>query len=232
MKQIGVWLLVAILSITLYRFYEINRKLEKDNAVCREELAATTAYASKMQAVADSLKSKSERIGEIPKNDRIKDVLEKFFSERSGENSSETDKIGIEELREEIEDFRQKQSFYPDGFPLEKDYKITRKFSEKHPATDIAKNSGAEVKAVASGVVKAVYCDKYFGNVVLIDHFNGYASLYAHLSAVFVKVKFFAEKGETIGLVGNTGNSSAPHLHLEILFKGKNIDPLLISGQK
>jgi murein DD-endopeptidase MepM/ murein hydrolase activator NlpD len=228
MKLVFPWLIVVILSITVYWYIEKSDRLVNENASYKEDLENSAAYTVKLQSIIDSLKSSQERKHEIPKSDHIKNILQKFFAEKPKKENIPTSEIQIDELREQVEDFRKKQAFFPDRFPINDDYEITQKFSKKHPAIDIAKNSGAEVVAIASGVVKAVYYDKYFGNVVLIDHLNGYASLYAHLSASFVKIKYFVEKGETIAMVGNSGNSSAPHLHLEMLLKGKNIDPLNI----
>jgi murein DD-endopeptidase MepM/ murein hydrolase activator NlpD len=59
----------------------------------------------------------------------------------------------------------------------------------------------------------------------MIDHLNEYATLYAHLATTFFEGKSTVEKGETIALVGNTGNSSAPHLHYEIMLEGNNVNP-------
>ena len=84
---------------------------------------------------------------------------------------------------------------------------------------------GTEVVAVAAGEVLSVYYDENYGNVIMIDHLNEYATLYAHLATTFFESNSTVEKGETIALVGNTGNSSAPHLHYEIMFEGKNVDP-------
>jgi murein DD-endopeptidase MepM/ murein hydrolase activator NlpD len=81
------------------------------------------------------------------------------------------------------------------------------------------------VKAAASGVVSNVYEDKYFGKTVELKHLNGFVSRYAHLAKILVVPKRFVEKGETIALVGNTGNSSAPHLHFQIIHEGVSVDP-------
>ena len=71
----------------------------------------------------------------------------------------------------------------------------------------------------------SVYEDEYFGNVILIDHFNQYATLYAHLQNTLVEMGESVKKGQVIALSGNTGNSTAPHLHFEIMVNGMNIDP-------
>jgi len=102
---------------------------------------------------------------------------------------------------------------------------LSQFFSHKHPALDFAVPLGTEVIAAASGEVLSVYEDKYLGKVVMIDHLNEYATLYAHLAKIFVTENMSVQKGEIIGLAGNTGNSTAPHLHFEILKNGENINP-------
>lgn len=116
----------------------------------------------------------------------------------------------------------------PEGIPVKGDFAISQRFKPSHPAIDLAAPEGAEVMAAAAGEVASVYWDDYFGNVVLVDHLNEYLTMYAHLSVVFVQEGDSVKAGETIALVGNTGNSSASHLHYEILVHGESVDPLTI----
>ena len=127
-------------------------------------------------------------------------------------------------LRKTIQ-YEEQRRFIPDIIPIKGDYAISQRFSEKHPALDFAAPTGSEVVAVAAGEILSVYYDEIYGNVIMIDHFNEYATLYAHLATTFFESNDTVEKGETIALVGNTGNSSAPHLHFEIMFGGNNVDP-------
>jgi murein DD-endopeptidase MepM/ murein hydrolase activator NlpD len=68
--------------------------------------------------------------------------------------------------------------------------------------------------------------DSIYGNVVVVDHGNGYRSRYAHASLLFVETGREVRKNEVIALTGNTGRSTAPHLHFEILRDGQAVDPL------
>jgi murein DD-endopeptidase MepM/ murein hydrolase activator NlpD len=120
------------------------------------------------------------------------------------------------------------QSNQPSGIPVKGDFAISQRFSATHTAVDFAAPQGAEVVASAAGEVASVYWDDYFGNVVLVDHLNQYLTMYAHLSVVFVQEGDAVQAGETLALVGNTGNSSAPHLHFEIVIHGESVDPLTI----
>ena len=64
-----------------------------------------------------------------------------------------------------------------------------------------------------------------FGNVVIVRHYNGFETLYAHLSTFKVKEGQIIDAGELVGLGGSTGNASGSHLHMEVRFRGEPIDP-------
>jgi murein DD-endopeptidase MepM/ murein hydrolase activator NlpD len=93
--------------------------------------------------------------------------------------------------------------------------------SHPHTGTDYSAGSGTPIKAAASGkVIKAGWSNGGGGNVVTIDHGNGYFTSYAHQSAINVKVGDFVRQGDVIGKVGSTGFSTGPHLHWELLKGG------------
>lgn len=101
-----------------------------------------------------------------------------------------------------------------------------------HGAVDIGNGgiNGANIYAMKGGeviVAKTTYTPGYdYGMYVVIDHGDGYQSLYAHCSAIYVSVGQMVQKGETIAAVGSTGFSTGPHLHFEIRKDGKRVDPL------
>jgi murein DD-endopeptidase MepM/ murein hydrolase activator NlpD len=95
-----------------------------------------------------------------------------------------------------------------------------------HEGIDIAAASGTPIRAAAEGtVIHAGWLGGY-GNLVVVDHGNGLATAYAHASAILVAVGQRVAQGETIALVGSTGNSSGPHLHFEVRVNGVAVDPL------
>lgn len=109
---------------------------------------------------------------------------------------------------------------------------ITKAFSAaddsktgKHSGIDFAVKEGTAVSATASGTVISAGWDEYLGNVIIIDHENGYLTTYGHNKELLVKKGERVNKGEVIALSGNTGHSTAPHLHYEILKDGVPIDP-------
>ena len=97
--------------------------------------------------------------------------------------------------------------------------------AEFHAGLDIRAEKGTPVHAPASGVVSLAGPNAEYGLSVVLDHGNDIRSLYGHLSHVGVKLGERVERGAEIGLTGNTGRSSGPHLHYEILVKGKAVNP-------
>ena len=96
-----------------------------------------------------------------------------------------------------------------------------------HSGLDLVAPAGTEVVASADGTVLAVDRSKKLqGNRVTIDHGNGYTTVYAHLSDIFVRKGQKVRQGAVIAEVGNSGTSFAPHLHYEVVLNGKHVDPL------
>ena len=114
-------------------------------------------------------------------------------------------------------------SKFSSGFGYRYDpFTKNRKIHEGH---DFSAKVGTEVCATANGVVKSSRFFGSFGNYIEIDHGNGYTTTYGHLSKRLVRKGESIQRGDIIGKVGNTGRSTAPHLHYEIKYNNKKIDP-------
>lgn len=100
------------------------------------------------------------------------------------------------------------------------------RWGRTHTGIDIAASYGSAVKAADGGVVTWVGTEGGYGKLIKIDHGANYVTYYGHLSKYNVKVGQKVYKGEKIGAVGNTGNSTGPHLHFEIRKSGVSINPL------
>lgn len=98
----------------------------------------------------------------------------------------------------------------------------TKKF---HSGLDIAASAGSTIVAADSGTVAVATYSSSYGNYVMINHANGYTTLYAHMSSLAVSSGQTVSKGSTIGYVGSTGWSTGPHCHFEIRYNGATIDP-------
>jgi murein DD-endopeptidase MepM/ murein hydrolase activator NlpD len=108
------------------------------------------------------------------------------------------------------------------GYRIDPIYK-TRKF---HKGLDFTCPVGAEIHATGDGKVIKVTKKRWgYGYHIIIDHGFGYQTLYAHLSDFKVKVGQKVKRGQVIGLVGNTGKSTGPHLHYEVHYKGNAVNP-------
>jgi murein DD-endopeptidase MepM/ murein hydrolase activator NlpD len=96
-----------------------------------------------------------------------------------------------------------------------------------HDGIDLPVKAGTNVRSLADGVVTDVKYDEVNGNHIIVNHGQGYVSMYLHLKdkGTLVNVGDQVQNGQVIGLVGSTGSSTGPHLHLIIQVNGKKIDP-------
>lgn len=113
------------------------------------------------------------------------------------------------------------------GWPADDHTLSGNAYGPGHLGIDISAPEGANVYAAGTGVVTMAQggWNYGYGNVVQIDHGNGYVTVYAHLSQIFVTQCQTVGQGAVIGLSGNTGNSFGAHLHFEIRVGGSNINP-------
>lgn len=94
-----------------------------------------------------------------------------------------------------------------------------------HYGIDIAADSGDDILAFASGLVSFVGTGDGYGNYCIIEHTGGYSTLYAHLSQCLVSEGQDLEKGQLIGCAGQSGRATGPHLHFELMYQDKYINP-------
>lgn len=103
---------------------------------------------------------------------------------------------------------------------------LTVNGNHQHYGVDVAANTGTAVRAARDGlVVKAGWGGSY-GNVVYLDHGDGSQTRYAHLSVIAVRVGQAVRQGDVVGRVGSTGAATGPHLHFELRFDGRAVNPL------
>jgi len=94
-----------------------------------------------------------------------------------------------------------------------------------HKGIDIAAKTGTPIYATGNGKVVRQDYESGYGNRVIINHGYGYKTQYAHMSKIYVRVGDTIHRGMQIGLVGNTGRSTGPHLHYEVMYYNKAINP-------
>lgn len=118
-------------------------------------------------------------------------------------------------------DIKRISSYY--GYRIDPIYKV-KKF---HSGIDFSAPKGTPIFSTGDGtVVKIRHSRRGYGNTVLIDHGYGYKTFYAHLNKILVKKGQKVKRGEKIGLIGNTGKSTAPHLHYEIIKNNRKVNPI------
>ena len=100
-----------------------------------------------------------------------------------------------------------------------------------HKGMDIAADSGTDIYAADGGtVIDAGWNDGGYGNYVMIDHGNGYVTLYGHASEVYVSAGDIVSAGDVIAAVGTTGDSTGNHCHFEIRYDGGYLNPASFIG--
>ncbi|MCH2653574.1 MAG: M23 family metallopeptidase [Gemmatimonadetes bacterium] len=123
----------------------------------------------------------------------------------------------------------------PNVWPLSEKGLITQGLLEgvegEHPGLDIAVQTDSYIRAAGGGKVVEVGTDEVYGLFVVIDHGEGYSTVYAHTSAQMVEQGQQVREREVIALSGSSGQSTAPHLHFEIRLNGSAVDPLTMVEQ-
>ncbi|HKE86516.1 MAG TPA: M23 family metallopeptidase [Vicinamibacterales bacterium] len=102
-----------------------------------------------------------------------------------------------------------------------------------HPGLDIAGEKGQPIYATAAGLVTQAGFAGGYGNLIILDHGFGLETRYGHLSQFLVHIGDRVKRGEMIGRIGNTGKTTGPHLHYEVMANGRLLNPLqLLTQQK
>lgn len=113
------------------------------------------------------------------------------------------------------------------SFPISDYKRVSRGYTGKHKGVDISAPKGTPIYAAESGWI--TYQGRRFkgyGKLVILEHSQKWATFYAHMTSFELKEGTWVNKGDIIGYVGNTGRSTAPHLHFEIRFNNAAIDPM------
>jgi len=123
----------------------------------------------------------------------------------------------------------------PTGLPVRGDYRISSGFGIRndpftgglamHEGLDFTANTGTQVIATAKGKVTRSGWDFGYGNVIEVQHAEGFSTRYAHMSKRIAQVGDSVERGTVLGEVGSTGRSTGPHLHYEVFIRDRVINP-------
>jgi Membrane proteins related to metalloendopeptidases len=106
---------------------------------------------------------------------------------------------------------------------------ITQRYAWYHRGIDIANNTAPSILASQGGRIEAVIYGRYgYGNHVVVNHGNGYQTLYGHMSQIYVSAGDSVSSGQAIGQMGSTGRSTGVHLHFEVIQNGVKLNPLSV----
>ena len=198
----------------------------------------------------DTSEEAEELINEIKEQNNSEDIdfsiVEKYTQNEEEANTSdlevakanvqETVQTAIEEIEQQKEE-EERWNALPsiNGIKLAVtpiEGRITSRYGVRssirkstHTGLDISAVQGTAIKVIADGTVTAASYNGSYGNLVKVDHGNGVETWYAHTSKMYVKKGDTVKAGDVIAAVGSTGNSTGPHLHLEIRVNGEHVDP-------
>ena len=234
---IAMWLLLFGLVITAAVIEYLLRSVEQSQAqrahlavqasTLRDEIAALqsnkTQLEQELNLKQDEMLQVINRVGEI----ELALGLEQQYPQNL-ENRLDTASVNSVARQTMLQ-------LVPNGSPLEFSRRSSRFGLREHPivgkqqhhkGVDLSANRGTAIYAPADGVVEVVRSSKQgFGNLLKIRHAFGFSTLYAHLDQFKVKPGHFVHKGELIATSGNTGLSTAPHLHYEVHFLDRALNP-------
>ena len=150
---------------------------------------------------------------------RRADLLSRSFGEAADSLASHRDRMAA------TPSIMPTQGWLTSAFSSMREHPILH-LSRPHEGIDVATPMGTPIEAPASGVVAFSGRETGYGNVIIIDHGFGIRTKYAHCSKLIVGAGARVTRGQQIALVGNTGLSTGPHLHYEVLVNGAPVDPL------
>jgi len=226
-KKIIIWIILIIFLVISVSFFTISHlsknvhKLSKDRDVLFEE---NNVYSQEIKEKKEQIKELGLQLEEI----------EEIIGVQKDDNNTLIQRVTLAKLTSSVKTFMLQT--IPSECPLPT-CKITSKFGWRtHPLTknkkfhnglDLRAARRTEVRSTADGVVRYIQ-DKNeggFGRVIIIAHNYGFETLYGHLRFVDVKLGDVISKGQVIGKSGNSGKSDGPHLHYEVRYGGRILNP-------
>lgn len=221
--------IVFILGAISIKFLsgEVERINNKKEQVVQEYKNLETENMSLESRISE----KSRELNEL--NTKIEDI-EQLVGITPMETMNYDERVNLAKLTSLEKNYIMAQ--IPSGYPMVENNGISSPFgyrihpilrrSEFHPGLDIRADTNTEVIAPADAVVEfATYNDKGYGNLLVLHHNYGFKTVYGHLNKLKVTSGDIVKKGQVIAWSGNTGLSSGPHLHYEVRYAGRALDP-------
>jgi murein DD-endopeptidase MepM/ murein hydrolase activator NlpD len=222
------FIVIFILATISIKFLtgEVDRISDKKEQIVQEY----KSLENKNVDLENKISSKSKELKDL--SSKIED-LEEIVGVTPIESMSYNERVDLAKLTTLEKKYIMSQ--IPSGYPLEYKgvsspygYRIhpILKRRELHPGVDLRAKMRTEIVAPADAVVEyAAYHKKGYGNLLILHHNYGFKTIYGHLSKLKVKSGQVVKKGQLVALSGNSGLSSGPHLHYEVRFAGRAINP-------
>lgn len=218
---ISIMVIAPIIYVIFY--HQIISRAAKAGRL-EEENAALRLYQYKVQVLEQSLQETRQLMAQVATMAGLDSIL--FADWRTVEDTT-SGQSGRKRVPATKRNFSPTSSI-PDGLPATG--WITQGFSgaagSRHSGIDLALHEGSDVYSTAFGVVKFAGDDEIFGRMVVVANNDSIETLYGHNSKLLVQKGDTVFAGQRIALSGNTGLSSAPHLHYEIKIRGKAVNPI------
>ena len=205
------------LEIT-YKYYEIASNNEVIENVKDEETA---------EKLVNEIKELSNNEVELTINEKTTKAIEEIqIDDLEVAKENTVEKLNID-TTESIADINGiKVATLPVTGTISSRYGVSSKIRvSTHTGLDIAATTGTPIKVVADGTITFAAYSGSYGYLVKVDHGNGVETWYGHTSKMLVKEGQAVKAGDTIALVGSTGNSTGPHLHFEVRINGEHVNP-------
>jgi len=231
---IGSVMMIAVYGSIFFSFHKLHR-LEGENKMLKKNQRKLVQLEQELNEMT-KLRQQIFKMLEIDDSSPTNKLRKKQMTSASTE---ETTSIAFTdpEIARLAYSVQEERSRLPSGLPA-KGYisavfgETLPRFKNPHTGVDIALPEKTPVFATASGIVEYTGYEPRLGKVVRLNHLNGYKTIYGHLSSIAISQGKLVKKGELVGLSGNTGKSTSPHLHYEILFHNIPQDPMKFSKKK
>jgi len=234
----GVLSFLLLLTLVFASGYAFIQLLQGQIVELHQERGALTTSSLQLQlqnsALTESIASKSEELSMLNSQLGLLEDALRIVPASELEAASLEERLDIANLT--LHQKRMMLSMLPSGIPM-KYRRVSSQFGRRiHPIThkrdshkgvDLRADTGTPIYATADGVVKIARdnYDKGYGNMVVLDHSFGFTTRYAHMSKLMVKRGQYVKQGELLGHCGNSGDSTASHLHYEVRFLETAYDP-------
>jgi murein DD-endopeptidase MepM/ murein hydrolase activator NlpD len=239
LPSVGILASIVMWAIgTVYVFSIAVDTLEYSKM--KEKLGFYSSQFVELQSTIVSLKKAESEFKKIFSVNSREQILENLDTSDSGSVDMDELKKQIKITMESVGDIKdylsQQRDLYvatPKGWPV--DGRITSPYGQReHPMTgarefhggvDIAAEPGRPVRATADGIVSFAGWSGPNGNLVVLEHGFGFSTFYAHNKKVAVKTGQKVKRGDIVGYIGSTGNSTGPHVHYEVWRNGRSTNP-------